>query len=82
MTFQCFFDAFLNCLNSSFDLFITFGVARTRGGMFKIPLFGESFEYICCNSGPFSEMTTLGIPYLGKGCFSCITTLEESLSGN
>ena len=34
------------------------------------------------NSGPFSEMTTLGIPYLGKGCFSCITTLEESLSGN
>ena len=27
--FQCFFDAFLNCLNSSFDLFITFGVAWT-----------------------------------------------------
>ena len=34
------------------------------------------------NSGPLSEMTTLGIPYLEKGCFSCITTLEESLSGN
>ena len=39
VAFQCFFYAFLNCLNCPFDLSITFGI---------VPLFQESFECVCC----------------------------------
>ena len=42
------FDVFLNCLNCPFDLSIAFGSVWTWDGIFKVPLFRESFECICC----------------------------------